>query len=74
MFRLSFEFYTQYEDDEVQIAYCIPYTYTMLSEFLLGLTSRPDTKSFLKISKLCTSLGGLEVPLVLVHQGLDENS
>jgi cytosolic carboxypeptidase protein 2/3 len=72
MFRLSFELYTQYEQDEVQIAYCIPYTYTRLSEFLLQLSSRPETKPFLKISKLCTSLGGLEVPLVLVHQGLEE--
>jgi hypothetical protein len=26
----------------------------------------------LKISKLCNSLGGLEVPLVLIHQGLEE--
>jgi hypothetical protein len=31
MFRLSFELYSQYEEDEMQIAYCIPYTYSRLS-------------------------------------------
>lgn len=70
MYRLTFEYYTQYEDDEVQIAYCIPYTYTKLGEFLLQLSSKPETKSFLKVTKLCNSLGGLEVPLVIIHQGL----
>ena len=72
MFRLSFESYTQYDNDEIHISYCVPYTYTQLGEFLQKLTSRPETKQFMKISKLCTSLGGLEVPLMVVHHGLDE--
>ena len=72
MFRLSFEYYTQYDNDEIHISYCVPYTYTQLGEFLQKLTSRPETKQFMKISKLCTSLGGLEVPLMVVHHGLDE--
>ena len=25
-------------------------------------------KSFLEVSKLCTSLGGLEVPLLIIHE------
>ena len=54
------------------MAYCVPYTYTQLGDFLQRLTNRPETKQFLKISKLCTSLGGLEVPLMIVHQGLEE--
>lgn len=70
-YRLSFEFYTNYEDDEVQIAYCIPYTYSRLGEFLQKLTVRPDARNFLKVSKLCHSLGGLEVPLLIIHQGLE---
>jgi hypothetical protein len=56
----------------MQISYCIPYTYSRLIEFLQGLSSRPDTKQFLKISKLCNSLGGLEVPLIIIHHGLEE--
>jgi murein tripeptide amidase MpaA len=56
----------------VQLAYCIPYTYSRLGEFLQGLSSRPEAKQFLKISKLCSSLGGLEVPLLVVHQGLED--
>ena len=59
MFRLSVELYTPYDDDELHIAYCIPYTYTQLGEFLQKLASRSATRSFLKVSKLCTSLGGL---------------
>jgi hypothetical protein len=54
------------------MAYCIPYTYSRLGEFLKQLTVKPENKTYLKISKLCHSLGGLEVPLIIVHQGLDE--
>ena len=31
MYRLSFELYSNYDDDEMEIAYCVPYTYTRLS-------------------------------------------
>ena len=71
-YRLSFQYYTQYEDDEIQISYCVPYSYTRLGQFLGKLSAKSKTKDFLKISKLCNSLGGLEVPLIIVHQGLEE--
>lgn len=70
MFRLSFEYYTPYDEDEIQIAYCVPYTYSQLGDFLQRLSRRSETKQFLKISKLCNSLGGLEVPMLVVHEGL----
>lgn len=41
-------------------------------EFIQGLTNKPEAKQYLKISKLCNSLGGLEVPLIIIHHGLEE--
>ena len=31
---LSFDYETQYEDDEIQICYSIPYTYSRLTSFI----------------------------------------
>ena len=76
-FKLSFEYYTEYAEDEVQFSYCIPYTYTDLSETLHSLKKISESKifsysesnhKFLQINKLCSSLGGLEVPLLIIHQ------
>ena len=52
----------------------MPYSYTKLGEFLGRLSAKARTKDFLKISKLCNSLGGLEVPLMIIHQGLEETT
>ena len=56
------------------MAYCIPYTYSQLTHYLQNLTRKHISKSifileqgFLTISKLCNSLGGLEVPLLIIH-------
>lgn len=73
MYRLSFELYSGYDDDEIHIAYCVPYSYTRLGEFLGRMSSKGERKQFLKVGKLGNSLGGLEVPLIIVHQGLEED-
>ena len=72
MYRLSFELYSNYDDDEMHIAYCVPYSYTRLGEFLGRMSAKNESKQFLKVGKLGNSLGGLEVPLIIVHQGLEE--
>jgi len=59
MYRLTFEIYTSFEDDTIQIAYCIPYTYSQLTNFLHTQSKKAEGKGYLKISKLCNSLGGL---------------
>ena len=48
------------------MAYCVPYTYTKLTKFLCSLSEKiegtsgvKDGKGILKMSKLCTTLGGL---------------
>lgn len=30
-YKLSFDYYTEYQNDQIQIAYCIPYPYTRLT-------------------------------------------
>ena len=65
-YKLSYEYYTDYENDEIFMAYCVPYTYTKLTKFLCSLSEKiegtsgvKDGKGILKMSKLCTTLGGL---------------
>ena len=37
MFRLTFQYQPEYDNDVVQMAYSIPYTYTKLQQFLQRL-------------------------------------
>ena len=39
-FKLSIEYTTEYDDDELQLSYCIPYSYTNLTEFLSSLKEK----------------------------------
>lgn len=65
---MSFEYTFEYDDDEVQFAYCVPYTYSHLLKFINQLTNKYGDSGYLKVSKLCNSLGALEVPLLTIHQ------
>lgn len=44
----------------------MPYEYCHLTRWIEQLAARSG--SYLKVSKLCTSLGGLEVPLLTIHE------
>ena len=37
MFRLTFQYQPEYENDTIQVAYSIPYTYNQLQQFLQRL-------------------------------------
>lgn len=65
---MTFDYTFEYDDDEVQFAYCVPYDYTTLMKWIEQLSLRCADAGFLKVSKLCCSLGALEVPLLTIHQ------
>lgn len=50
----------------MQIAYCIPYTYTELISYLNALEKKVVDRDYFTMSNLCTSLGGLPVPIITI--------
>lgn len=67
-FCLSFQYTFKYDNDDVQIAYCVPYTYTDLLDFLKEQSSLEYVKAsnILREEKLCSSLSGVEVPMLTI--------
>lgn len=39
-YKLSFTFEAEYDNDEIQIAYSIPYTYSQLNSFIQNLVQK----------------------------------
>ena len=85
---MRFELTPEYDDDQIYIAACIPYTYSDLLINLKDLMNASKDNEFgyfffyliliyflenkqLKITKLCKSLSGLDIPLLLIT---DNNS
>ncbi len=36
-YTLSFEYLTEFEDDVIEFAFCVPYTYTQMQQFIEDL-------------------------------------
>ncbi len=67
-FTLSFEYVTEYDNDEIQFAYCIPYEYTRMIKLVYSF----QTNKNVQIENLCYSLSGVQVPLLTITDPSDE--
>lgn len=63
--QFKFDFYA--ENMEVYFAYSIPYTYSDMQQFVQSINSHPQVR----ISTLCESWSGLDLPLVKIGQSND---
>ena len=59
---MSFEYEFEFDDDEVYFAYCIPYTYSDLLDYI----KENKNEKYMVESKLGVSLGGLDIPLLTI--------
>uniref|UniRef100_A0A8D8LG76 Cytosolic carboxypeptidase NnaD n=2 Tax=Cacopsylla melanoneura TaxID=428564 RepID=A0A8D8LG76_9HEMI len=60
-YTLSFNLTLPYDDDEVYLAHCYPYTYSDLQDYLLKLQNHPVKSTFSSLRLLCRSLAGNSV-------------
>lgn len=63
--KFDFEFT---KGEKVFFAYCFPYTFTMLSNFIrnVGLVHNQDSSDIYKEGVLCKSLSGVDVPIITI--------
>ena len=54
------------ESEKIFFAYCFPYTFTHLTQFLRSLNFVHKDSEIFKESVLCKSLSGVDVPLVTI--------
>ncbi|KAF5308100.1 hypothetical protein FQR65_LT00643 [Abscondita terminalis] len=57
-YTLTFTMEFPHDDDEVYLAYCYPYTYTDLQDYLVELSNHPVKSTFTTLRLLCKSLAG----------------
>ena len=71
VFKLSFDYCFEEQDDEVFFAYSIPYTY---SQMLKDISALPQ--NFVKKEVLGRSLTGVEIPILHItnHENPEENA
>ncbi|XP_011501923.1 PREDICTED: cytosolic carboxypeptidase 2-like [Ceratosolen solmsi marchali] len=55
---LTFNIYFPHDQDTVYLAYCYPYTYTDLQEYLIKIANDSIKSRFTKLRMLCRSLAG----------------
>ena len=70
VYRLSFNYEFEFEDDEVFFAYTIPYTY---SQMLKDISILP--KRFVRTEILGRSLTGVDIPILHIsnhHEKVEE--
>ncbi|CAD8097392.1 unnamed protein product [Paramecium primaurelia] len=61
---LTFTIMNKKKDDKIRIAYCIPYTFSKLNNFLKSLNSQYMEQSF-----FCYSLSGVQIPKLTFSKG-----
>ncbi|CAD8189790.1 unnamed protein product [Paramecium pentaurelia] len=61
---LSFTLLNKKRDDKLRIAYCVPYTFSQLNNFLKSLNSK-----YMEQSYFCYSLSGVQVPKLTFSKG-----
>lgn len=49
------------------MAYCIPYTFTDLNNYLNVKRKKCENKKYYSEGRLCMSLGGLPVPIITIN-------
>lgn len=65
-YTLTFTHEFEFENDLVYFAYCYPYTYTELKNYLLGIERDPEKNKFCVIRTLCTTLAGNKCDYVTI--------
>lgn len=55
MYRLTYQYEPEYENDIVQMAYCVPYSYTKLNYFLQRLAQN-ESKYFFRKKEIILKL------------------
>jgi len=64
--QLSFALDFEYADDEIFVAYCVPYTYSKLLRDIAELKSRCSTSRVLEVGTNGRSMMGLDIPLMKI--------
>lgn len=67
-FSLSFTYEFTEAEDKTFFAYCFPYDFSTLTDFISSqrLALRSQNADFFKETILCQSLGGVDVPLLTI--------
>eukprot|EP00828_Plagiopyla_frontata_P012825 TRINITY_DN17417_c0_g1_i1.p2 TRINITY_DN17417_c0_g1~~TRINITY_DN17417_c0_g1_i1.p2 ORF type:complete len:166 (+),score=26.72 TRINITY_DN17417_c0_g1_i1:53-550(+) len=69
-YDLTFQYIPEYDDDQIIFASCIPYTYSDLLIHIQQLMHISKANEFenkqFKLTKLCKSLSGLDIPLLII--------
>lgn len=66
LYTLSFKFTLKHDDDEVYIAMCYPYTYSMMQNFISEITSPPEAAQNVRLTPLCKTIAGNSIPMLLI--------
>ncbi|KAF5302931.1 hypothetical protein FQA39_LY02111 [Lamprigera yunnana] len=73
-FTLTFTLNFPFDDDQVYLAYCYPYTYSDLQEYLYKLLNRSDISAYTTVRVLCKTLAGNDVHYVTITDNSKTNS
>ncbi|KAB0799155.1 hypothetical protein PPYR_07035 [Photinus pyralis] len=72
-YSLTFTLEFPHDDDEVYLAYCYPYTYTDLQDYLLDLSKHPVKSTYTSLRLLCKTLAGNNLYYVTVTAPQDNS-
>jgi hypothetical protein len=68
-YQMSFTFdFSEESGDNIYFAYSFPYTLSRLFKLLKHLKADTNISTFYKESILCSSLSGIDVPLLTITQ------
>ena len=65
-YTLTFTYDFEYDDDTVYFAYCYPYTYTDLKQYLQAVERHPEKSKFCVIRTLTTTLAGNKCDYLII--------
>ncbi|KAF5308101.1 hypothetical protein FQR65_LT00644 [Abscondita terminalis] len=65
-YTLSFTMEFPHEDDSAYLAYCYPYSYSDLKDYLHALVSNPEKAVYTKLRQLCKTISGNIVYFVTI--------
>ena len=72
MKSLSFRYKFAENEDKVEFAMCVPYTYSKLIQFVDSIIAQNPTGDFIRKTVFCYSLSGVEIPLLTVTDFKDK--
>ena len=69
---LTFTYEFKHENDNVFFAYCVPYTYTDLSNDIMRVERDKRRQSFMQRTTLCKTLGGVNCEVLTITEQQSE--